>query len=142
VKKKVVLEIAGGLLMLLFTYAGVSKILQFKKFIRQLDNQPLPNSWTPLLSYAIPGTELAMVILLAVSACRRWGFLLSALFMLVFTVYAALILSNGFSYVPCSCGGVIEQLTWKQHLVFNVVFLLISIWGTVLSFQKISREPA
>ncbi|HVU94836.1 MAG TPA: MauE/DoxX family redox-associated membrane protein [Puia sp.] len=135
-KKQITLEITGGLIILLFAYASLSKILNFAHFINEINNQPLPNEWTPFLAYTIPAIEIVIVVLLVVPPWRMWGFLLSALFMAVFTVYAAVILMNGFSYVPCSCGGVIELLNWKQHLILNIVFLFLSLLGSWLSFQE------
>jgi putative oxidoreductase len=29
--------------------------------------------------------------------------------------------------LPCSCGGVISSMSWKQHLVFNVHCIAINI---------------
>jgi phage shock protein PspC (stress-responsive transcriptional regulator) len=34
--------------------------------------------------------------------------------------------------LPCSCGGVLQQLSWKQHLIFNLFFLLLAVVGIVL----------
>ena len=56
----------------------------------------------------------------------------SLVLMLAFTVYAVLILLHFFTYVPCSCGGVIKRLTWKQHLVFNLFFDGLAVAGILL----------
>jgi hypothetical protein len=41
--------------------------------------------------------------------------------------------------LPCSCGGVIQQLSWKQHIVFNISFIVLGIAG--IYFQlRISNE--
>ncbi|MDX1365731.1 MAG: hypothetical protein R3243_16110, partial [Arenibacter latericius] len=37
--------------------------------------------------------------------------------------------------LPCSCGGIISLLSWEQHLVFNLVFLLLSIVGIIYSYH-------
>jgi len=34
--------------------------------------------------------------------------------------------------MPCSCGGVIELLSWNQHVVFNGVFILIDLAAIIL----------
>ncbi|MGN6801262.1 MAG: MauE/DoxX family redox-associated membrane protein [Ginsengibacter sp.] len=31
------------------------------------------------------------------------------------------------STLPCSCGGAIQKLSWRQHIFFNTFFILISI---------------
>jgi hypothetical protein len=64
------------------------------------------------------------------------GFYLSALLLIIFTGYIALVLLNYFGRVPCSCGGVIRTLGWGLHLIFNVFFLLLSFLGIYL----INRE--
>ena len=130
------LEIAGGLIILLFTYAALTKAISFRHFSQQLDNQPLPKSLTPFLAYAIPIFEGAIIVLLVIPAIRLWGFVASAVFMLAFTTYTAIILLHGFSYIPCSCGGVIEQLNWQQHLALNTFYLTLSIAGIWLSARS------
>mgnify|MGYP001346109640 CR=1 FL=1 len=39
-------------------------------------------------------------------------------------------------YVPCSCGGVLLQMSWQQHLVFNIVASLLALAGITLSVTK------
>jgi hypothetical protein len=31
--------------------------------------------------------------------------------------------------LPCSCGGIISKLSWKQHILFNLFFIMLSITG-------------
>jgi hypothetical protein len=33
---------------------------------------------------------------------------------------------------PCSCGGVLVRLSWRQHVLFNMFFLLVCGSGIVL----------
>ena len=44
----------------------------------------------------------------------------------MFTVYIIMIL-NFTSFVPCSCGGVLENLGWIEHLIFNSVFIILGL---------------
>ncbi|MDO6433310.1 hypothetical protein Q4E93_22050 [Flavitalea sp. BT771] len=135
-KKQIILEIAGGLIILLFTYASLSKLLAFRHFIQALNNQPLPKAWTLPLAYGILTAEITTIMMLVIPSSRKWGFVLATLVMLMFTSYTSIILLHTFSYIPCSCGGVVELLSWKQHLVLNVLFLAVSILGSRLSFQE------
>jgi hypothetical protein len=34
--------------------------------------------------------------------------------------------------VPCSCGGVLQTMSWNQHMVFNIVFILLALTGVFL----------
>jgi putative oxidoreductase len=125
--KKVIIEIAVLLLVFLFLYTGVSKLVDFKSFTYDLNNQPFPNGLTPTIRWIIPLTEIAIVISLLFERSRLAGLYASAVLMSMFTLYTALVLLHVFEYVPCSCGGVIKQLTWPQHLVFNIFFVVISL---------------
>jgi len=140
-KRQVVLESISALLIMLFLYASVSKILDFDRFIGETNNQPLPNSWTPFIVWTVPSLEIAISIALIFERSRLAGFIASAALMTIFTVYAAIVLLHLLEYVPCSCGGIIRKLTWQQHLVFNIFFTALSVIGIILqrrsSFKSI-----
>ncbi|HEX9510731.1 MAG TPA: MauE/DoxX family redox-associated membrane protein [Puia sp.] len=131
-KRQVLLETISALLIMLFLYASVSKFLDFKTFIGEMNNQPLPNSWTPFLVWTLPSLEIAIAVSLIFERTRLAGFYASLVLMTLFTIYAGAILLHFFAYIPCSCGGVISKLNWKQHLVFNLFFVALSVAGIIL----------
>jgi putative oxidoreductase len=135
-KRQVLLECVSALLILLFLYASVSKFLDFKTFIKEMNNQPLPNSWTPFLVYFIPWSEIFLSVALIFERTRLLGLYGSLVLMGLFTIYATLILVHVFSYVPCSCGGVIKRLTWRQHLILNLFFVTLSVVGVIAQRRK------
>jgi uncharacterized membrane protein YphA (DoxX/SURF4 family) len=135
-KRQVMLECISALLILLFLYASVSKFLDFKTFIKEMNNQPLPNSWTPFLVWFIPCSEILLSVALIFERTRLLGLYGSLVLMGLFTIYATLILVHVFSYVPCSCGGVIKRLTWRQHLVLNLFFVTLSVVGVIAQRRK------
>lgn len=138
--KRIVLEVISALLVLLFLYASLTKFLTFKTFIGEMNNQPFPNWMTPYLVWTIPSVEILLAAGLIFDITRRpalWG---SFVLMLLFTIYTAAVLLRFFSYVPCSCGGVISKLTWPQHLIFNLFFLGLAFAGLRLTRKK--QPPA
>lgn len=135
-KRQVVLECIAALLILLFLYASVSKFLDFKRFIDEMNNQPLPNSWTPFLVWGIPFLEIAISAALLFEYTRLLAFYASLVLMTLFTIYAIMILAHFFPYIPCSCGGVIRKLTWPQHLALNLIYVALSVLGLVLQRRK------
>jgi len=139
-KRQVVLESISALLIMLFLYASVSKFLDFQRFIGEMNNQPLPNSWTPFLVWTVPSLEIAISVALIFERTRMAGFIASLALMTLFTIYAAAILLHFFKYVPCSCGGVIRKLTWPQHLVFNLFFVGLSVTGIILQRRSSSKS--
>jgi hypothetical protein len=131
-KRKTVIEILSSLLILLFVYASVSKWLDFHTYIGEINNQPFPNWMTPALVWLIPLTEVSIALLLMFGKTQLLGFWASLILMSMFTIYTILILLKFFGRVPCSCGGVIEKLSWKQHLFLNLFFVGVAITGIVL----------
>lgn len=70
---------------------------------------------------------------------RIWGFsrsiafLLSALLLLIFTIYIALGVAGFYAKKPCGCASVFRGLSWEWHLLVNIVLLGLSTLGWYLS---------
>lgn len=135
--KKSLLELPAVLLTILFTYASISKLLQYNTFRFQLDQSPFATAYAGLIAWSVPGIELIATVLLLFPATRLKGYYLSYGLMFLFTVYIYAILH--FSYfVPCSCGGILSRMNWEQHLVFNIIFTFIALAG-IFTFPFRSR---
>jgi hypothetical protein len=135
-KNKIIIELIVTLLVSLFVYASLSKLFAYNDFQAALLNQPIPQWTAKILVWLLPAAELAVVCLLFSSSTRLWGLYSSGLLMLIFTGYVGLILTNRFGRIPCSCGGILKNMGWGVHLVFNIFFLLIAITGIVLSKRR------
>jgi len=133
--RKLVAEIIGGLFILLFLYTALSKLSEIALFRLVLRSSPLISDYANLVSILIPVSEILVSLLLFIPGTRRRGLYAAFLLMLIFTLYLAYMLSFT-RQLPCSCGGVISRLSWKQHLVFNIAFTLLAIAGI-----RLSREP-
>ena len=108
----------------LFVYAAVSKLLEFKNFQAQLSQSPMISAYTEVISYALLGIELFVALLLALPKYRNVGLNGAFILMVLFTTYLIVILRFS-SYIPCSCGGILEKMTWEVHLIFNTVLSLL-----------------
>lgn len=139
-KRKIVIELLSSLLILLFVYTSVSKWLAFKKFIGEMNNQPFPNWMTPILVWTLPAAEVLIAGLLMFDRTQLIGFRASLILMLLFTVYTVLVLLKVFGRTPCSCGGVIEQLSWGQHLFFNLFFVGVALTGIWLKRKELTPK--
>jgi hypothetical protein len=131
-KKETLTEFICALLILLFVYTAFSKWFDFAGFWRAMHNQPIPGWSAAVLAVIVPPMELCCAVLLMTGKTRIWGLRGTAGLMTVFTLYIVLILSGAFHYIPCSCGGVIREFSWKQHLLFNILYLTLSIIGLLL----------
>lgn len=121
--------------ILLFTYTGISKMLDHVYF-SQILSESLPiHKGAGVLAWLIPATELAIVLLLFLPARRLTGMRAAVLLLLIFTGYLLVKLLSG-SALPCRCGGVISQLSWKGHVVFNVLFIVAGLVGIRLMQRR------
>lgn len=118
--------VATALLILLFSYAMMSKLANFRAFRQEMHNQNFPPETAEALLYLVPAAEAAAVVLLLKGKWRTAGLILSALLMAAFTGYTALVLAGYWTRVPCSCGGVLKNMSWQVHFFFNLFFLALS----------------
>jgi len=118
------------LLVLLFVYAAASKLLDMEKFYVQTRQSALLSSHAQLVIYVIPLTELVIVVLLSMASTQRIGLFFSSVLLNLFSGYIYVLLAFSPN-VPCSCGGILENMSWQQHLYFNLVFAglaLVALW--------------
>lgn len=128
--KNTSIEIISALFILLFVYTALSKFVEFGSFKGVLKKSPLIGDMSVLATWAIPTTELLIAALLFIPRTRLAGLYGSLGLMTMFTLYLGYMLAFT-PKLPCSCGGVISQMTWTQHLIFNIFFTLLaltSIW--------------
>lgn len=125
--------------ILLFVYASVSKLTDFEMFQVQLAQSPMFGNYSNYVSYMTIASELFIVLLLFSKKFQLFGLYASLGLMSAFTVYIYLILNYSDS-IPCSCGGVLENMDWNTHLIFNmscVVLAIIAIFATASKNKKI-----
>jgi len=136
-KQKVAIEIISSLLILLFVYAASSKLIHYNNFKVQLKNSLWLRPFVSIIAWLVPAIELLISFILTVKVTRIYGLHASLVILSVFTIYISVMLISG-KHLPCSCGGVIQQLSWWQHLLFNLVFIFLSLVGIVLERKRIA----
>lgn len=127
--------IVSLLLILLFVYTAGSKLADYDNFQFGLSESPYIASYAGMLAWAIPGVELLIVALLLFPSFRLTGLYASFVLMLLFTLYIAAMLLSGMD-IPCSCGGVLEEMSWSMHIVFNSVFVVLSAIAIILETKQ------
>ena len=144
--KNYIIEITAAIFILLFVYTAVSKFMNIQKFQVSLQSSPVLSFAPEIISVAIPVIEIVIASLLFFPATRKWGFISSLILMTGFTFYIAYMLL--FSpKLPCSCGGIVGELSWRQHLFVNLI--LTSLAATAVFIQtkffiainRTSRKP-
>lgn len=133
--RKIIVDIVSCLFIFLFVYAAVSKLLDIEKFRIQMGQSPILTAYANPLAWAIPVIEILISLLLITVRTRLAGLYASFGLMIMFTTY--IILASRFSdYVPCSCGGVIENLNWSEHVMLNTIFIILGVTAILLDSEK------
>lgn len=127
------------LLFVLFFYAAVSKLIEYEQFETQLLASPLLGNFAEWIAWVIPAVEIIVSLMLFVPRLRLIALHASFYLLFIFTTYIFLILNFSDS-IPCSCGGVLEDLGWTEHLIFNIVFIFLALMGIILKTMPRHRS--
>jgi len=137
-KRTTIIETITVLNIILFLYTGIDKIMDYNIFKEQLAVSPILNFAAKPVALLLPGVELIVVIMLIIPRWRLKGLYTGLTLFVFFTGYIIALFSIS-KEMPCSCGGVIQLLSWKQHIVFNAAFIGLNLWAIIL-VKKEKRE--
>ena len=138
-KRELMQQVLAALLIFLFVYASVSKLSDVDLLQEQLSMYPYIKGSAGILAFLIPFTELAISALLLFPATRYAAFHASLALLILFTVYLVIMLATQTN-LPCSCGGVIEKLSWQGHILFNLFFMITTFIG--IRMETYHKEAA
>lgn len=130
-KSVLIADIISGVLLLLFLYTALSKLFDYETFRFVLKKSPLLYRFAGFIAIALPIAELLVVLLLFIPRTRLTGLYAAFFLILLFTGYLVYMIAFTPD-LPCNCGGVLKLLTWKQHIFFNLFFILLSLTGILL----------
>jgi hypothetical protein len=116
--------------ILLFLYTGVAKLTEIHSFREQMASSPLLGSLSGIITWALPIGEIILAIGLFLPAFRLRALYATLALMSLFTIYVIVILFID-NQLSCSCGGIIEELTPKQHIIFNSACVILSLVGII-----------
>jgi uncharacterized membrane protein YphA (DoxX/SURF4 family) len=137
--KKYCIDIVGYLFIILFTYAAFSKLSDYESFTIQLGQSPLLSAFAGWVSWFIPAFEISIAILLMFNRTQFFALVASFGLMMMFSAYIYIILHYS-EFVPCSCGGILEKMTWNQHLLFNLVFCFLAAVAIIFSLEQLPLQ--
>jgi hypothetical protein len=126
------------ILIFLFAYTAVSKLLNLEVFKQTMMVAHIPTGLAGVVSVFVPVSELVLVLLLSANQTKRSGLYGSLIIMLVFTLYI-IYMKTWLPKLPCSCGGIIQKLTWNQHLLLNLVLTVLTGYA-IVSDKKSGKQ--
>jgi len=137
-KRSTIVELIALLFVILFLYTGISKLMDYEVDKEQIGLTPLLAPVAGAIVIILPIVEIITAVLLFIPKTRNYGLRLSLALMSAFTVYVVYILTYN-DQLPCTCGGVLEQMSWPEHVIFNICMIILSITGILLA-RRPSRK--
>ena len=139
-KKEPITTTIASLLAALLCYAAMSKLMNYEQSQNEMLNQVFPRSWAIILTWFVPSLELLITLTLLFKQTLRYGLWAATLLLGAFSIYIAVVMTGVFGRVPCSCGGILKNMSYYVHLIFNLLFLTIGIAGIRLTNHKYANN--
>ena len=132
-------DIISGALLLLFLYTSLNKLTHYDTFKAALHTSPLLKDVSGVIAWLLPAIEIVVAATLFIPYTRVKGLKASLILITAFTLY--LLYMIAFTpRLPCNCGGVLQSLTWSQHIFFNLFFILLALTGILLYKKDKNRQ--
>lgn len=131
-KKENILKTIYGLIAALFFYAALNKLMDYDKSVGEMRNQIFSAAIGNILTWLIPTIEIILTFLLIFSNTKKialWG---SLLLLSAFTLYIVIVMTGIFGRIPCSCGGILKNMSYGTHLMFNLFFVSLALLGLAI----------
>lgn len=125
--------------IVLFIYTGVAKLADIFSAKDQLVFSPLPPLLASISAWVLPIGELLLAIALLIPAIQLKALYATFILMMSFTIYVLVILSID-DHISCGCGGIVEELSPKQHALFNSACLILSTMAILISRRQNSTQ--
>lgn len=122
--------------VILFLYTVYHKAVGIDAFTAGIANIPLLGTFPVWTAWGVLGAEVLVSLLLIWPDTNRLGLWGALVLMIAFTLYISMTMLFA-NQLPCHCGGAIEKLTWRQHLLFNCGFIALAA-GLLLYHYKVN----
>lgn len=142
------IDIVVAVFIFIFLYTAFDKLGHHNQFRFLVRKSPLLKTWSEWLIWIIPGLEILVSVLLFFPLTKKMGMVASTSLMSAFSLYVAYMLYFSPT-LPCSCGGIINKMSWNSHLLVNLFFTAAGCMALYfinhqkrLLIDRGSRKPA
>lgn len=116
-----------------FFYSGVDKLENFDQFVNNFSKSPFaPHVYLEGLSALLIFFEIGFALMLLIRKTQYHALIGFGFLSLIFTTYIALMIFYS-PFLPCSCGGIVDFLSWAEHLILTLVLTLSSFYAASIS---------
>lgn len=125
--------------ILLFLYTALAKTMAFSVTLFDMRRNPLLSEYPLFWAVAVPVVEIIICGLLLFPQKRRVGLWATLALMISFTGYVSVLLASNYD-LPCTCGGIFRELSWRQHLWVNIGLVVLAALGLLLESRKVIEK--
>ncbi|MCR8556929.1 hypothetical protein KXD93_04720 [Mucilaginibacter sp. BJC16-A38] len=123
-QKRIFIDVVTVLFVMLFIYAASSKLWDYQTFVIQLQKSPILTTIATWVAWLVPTIEFGIAVLLISERTQLRALYAAFTIMVAFSAYIIAVL-NFSENIPCSCGGILQNMNWQQHLIFNLIFVTL-----------------
>lgn len=132
-KKRIFIVAISIISIILFLYAAINKLADYDLFKDEIAVSPILKPFAGVIAWLLPLAELIIAGSLLIPKWRLLGLYAAFGLMIMFSIYVVMLFTVN-EKTHCSCGGIIDLLSLKQHLMLNLVLALLQAIG--IKFQK------
>jgi hypothetical protein len=130
-KKTAFIDIIAAGFIFLFAYTAINKLLNIISLRIVLKDYPLIGNFYQWFAWGLPILEFCIVALLLIRRTKIIGLYASLILMSLFTLYVTYLFIFA-PHMPCTCGGMLQKLSWPGHLAFNLLSILLAAVAIIL----------
>lgn len=138
-KKETYITVITGIIAALFFYAAYSKLIDYDKSSNEMHNQVFPSFVSSILTWLIPAIEIILMLGLLFPITRIKALWASLVLLILFTSYIGIAMTGIFGRIPCSCGGILENMSYGTHFIFNLCFIAVALLGILIENNRWSN---
>jgi hypothetical protein len=121
-------------LIFFFCYTASNKLLNIESFgINLIKTSLFDITGARYFSILVIVWEILVVSLLLFY--KKIGVLFFLATILIFTIYISYLKFRGL-YEVCGCGGILNGLEYKYHLIINLMLIIVSFYCFILKYFK------
>ncbi|WP_126973305.1 MauE/DoxX family redox-associated membrane protein [Gynurincola endophyticus] len=120
--------IGEGMVMIivcLYVFVAVSKVVGFDPFVSQLKQQQFIGNHAVLIAIIVPLLHALLAALIFIEKTRTAGLIISMLTLMGYNLYIASILLNKLGLAPCNCVGIWHTMSWETQYIINFLLLFM-----------------
>jgi len=126
----IISEIVYLFLIFFFCYTAVNKLMNLNSFrINLMKTSLFTEALANWFSVVVISIEIIVVLIMVFK--KRLGLLLVTGLLLIFTLYISYLRFKGL-YEVCGCGGILNGLHYKYHLLINCVLIFGGLYSLLI----------